>query len=132
MEKNEWEVSNHQMLEARYGHSCLYLDNAVIAVGGIGTKTTEIFDLNLEFWRYGGDLPKKSAYVSLLKSNPSSEYRAILIGGKSDNRDVHSAIYGLTKDLRTFEKIGNLKVPRYGHVAMVLPEKSVNNCVDEN
>ena len=62
MEKDEWEVSNHQMLERRNVHSCLYMDDKLIVVGGWATKTNEIFDLNQKSWRYGNELPKSHIY----------------------------------------------------------------------
>ena len=125
------------MSEAVAGHSCLYLQNKIIVVGG-GRKCfgcevrTEIFDLHNKSRKYGGKLPNPISHAAMLKSRPSSKYAAFFIGGKDDYWDVRSEIFGLTHDLSEFDILGNLKMPRFAHIALVLPEELKESCVDES
>ena len=132
---DEWENTNRPMRgwnssdENRSWHSCLLLNKEVFVAGGIGTKTTEIFNFQSNTWRSGPDLPKRIYGSQLVKARPSSQYAAFYIGGGYYD-EVHSDIYGLTKDLKSFIKIGDLKTSRFSHVVMVLPDKVVEKCVD--
>ena len=119
------------MNEARVTHSCLLINKEVFVVGGIGRKTVEIFNLQNETWRSGPDLPKELAYSQLVKAKPSSQYSAFLIGGwriQSGGYAV-SDIFALTKNYKSFIKIGDLKTARYSHVALVLSEHVGEKCV---
>ena len=125
------------MSEAVADHSCLYLQNKIIVVGG-GRKCfgcevrTEIFDLHKKTRKYGGKLSKPISHAAMLKSRPSSKYAAFFIGGMDDFLDVRSEIFGLTHDLSEFDIIGNLKMPRFAHIALVLPEELKEHCFDES
>ena len=114
------------MRELRVTHSCLLINKEVFVVGGIGRKTVEIFNLQNETWRLGPDLPQEFAHSQLVKAKPSSKYSAFLIG----NSYAKSDIFALTKNYKSFIKIGDLKTARYSHAAVVLPDKLVEKCVD--
>ena len=64
----------------------------------------------------------------LVKEQPSSQYAAFLIGGKEDE-DTISDIIAVTKDLKSFIKIGELKTARYSHLTMLLQDELVEKCV---
>ena len=130
IKRDEWEDTNRPMKETRWGHSCLLLDNEVFVVGGRGRKTTEIFNLQSRTWRSGPDLPKAIHNSQLVKSLPSSQYSAFLIGGYDYYNNASSYIFALSKNFKRFITIGNLKTARKKHVAMVLSEKLVEKCVD--
>ena len=129
IKNDEWEDTNRPMQETRSYHSCLLLNKQILAAGGFGTKTTEIFSLQSNMWRSGPDLPRKIYSFQLVKARPSSQYAAFLIGGGYYD-EVYSDIYGLTKDLNSFIKLGDLKTSRFSHVAMELPDKVIEKCVD--
>ena len=99
-----------------------------MVVGGRDMKSSEIFDAKSNLWRNGPELPKNIGYSQFVMAAPSSEYRAVLIGGASDGVEILSDIYGLTKDYKKFVKIGNLKDGRFSHIAMVLPEEFIETC----
>ena len=84
-------------------------------------KSSEIYNLKQRRWRPGPDLPKGIAFAQFVKAKPGFEYLGYFIGG-SDGNDLSSAIYGLTKDMQRFVKLGNLKRRRNAHVAFVLSE----------
>ena len=119
------------MREARAIHSCLLINKEIFVVGGYYMKTTEIFNLQSRTWRSGPDLPKEICYSQLVKAQPSSQYSAFLIGGdRRHHPNAISDIFALTKDYKSFIKIGDLKNARFDYVAMVLPDESVEKCVD--
>ena len=127
IKRNEWEDTNRPMKETRSSHSCLLLNKEIFVAGG-WSETTEIFNLQSRTWRSGPDLPKKISYSQLVKAQPSSKYAAFLMGGSSSN--ALSDIFALSKSFKSFIKIGNLKTARSDHVAMVIPDKLVEKCVD--
>ena len=135
IKNDEWEDTNRPMRVEiywwgnRFWHSCLLLNNEILVAGGMGIRTTEIFNLQSNTWRLGPDLPNTIHGSQLVKARPSSQYAAFLIGGGHYD-EVYSDIYGLTKDFKSFEKIGNLKTTHFTHVAMTLPDKVVERCVD--
>ena len=114
----------------RSGHSCLLLNNELFVAGGILRITTEIFNLENNRWRSGPDMPRNIGYSQLVEAQPSSKYAAFLIGGGISSHNAWSDIYGLTKDLRSFKKIGDLKNARNSHVAMELSEELVQKCIN--
>ena len=116
------------MRETRIYHSCLLLNKGVFVVAN-GVTTTEIFNLQSRTWRSRPDLPKKIYSFQLVKAQPSSQYSALLIGGRDENYNALSDIFALNKNYKSFIKIGNLKTTRKYHVAMVLPDKIVEKCV---
>ena len=65
----------------------------------------------------------------MVKAQPSSQYAAFLIGGKEDE-DTISDIIAVTKDFKSFIKIGKLKTARHSHLAMLLSDEIVGKCVD--
>ena len=140
IKNDEWEDTNRPLKKSKGWHSCLLLDKEIFVAGGIvedyiGTNKTEIFNLQSNTWRSGPDLPREIHSSPLVKAHPSSQYAAFFIGGSPNENypnypNSFSDIYALTKDLKSFIRIGELKIARFGHVAMVLPEKLVENCVD--
>ena len=73
LQNKEWKVSSHQMSEAVAEHSCLYLQNKIIVVGGFrkcfGCEVrTEIFDLHKQSRKYGGKLPIRITHATMLES----------------------------------------------------------------
>ena len=135
----EWE---YRMKHYRHKHSCLLLNNEIFVAGGYGWpgNSTAILNLQNNTWRPGPYLPKYIWNSQLVKAQPSSQYAAFLIGGygyppiwigyggKDSNRFL-SDIYGLTKDLKSFKRIGSLESGPYKHVALVLPYNVVEKCV---
>jgi len=136
IKNDEWEDTNHPMSlngsngmwEHRIWHSCLLLNKEILVAGGTGTTYTSIFNLQSNTWRLGPDLPTTIYGSQLVKAQPSSQYAAFFIGGGYN--DAYTDIYGLTKDFKSLAKIGDLKTARINHVAMVLPDKVVEKCVD--
>ena len=134
--KDEWKDTSHQMIETRGLHSCLVLNNEIFVAGGYQQKTTEIFDLQSHSWRTGPDLPKAIFNSQFVMAKQSSQYAAYLIGGRygtlgpTDNCTTISDIYGLTKDSKNFEKIGDLNTARYAHAVMVLTKEEIEKCID--
>jgi len=126
---DEWEDTNRPMRVTRSWHSCLLIDKEILVVGGYLEKTTEIFNLQNRTWRSGPDLPKEIYSSQLVKAEPSSKYAAFLIGGKEDE-DTISDIIAVTKDFKSFIKIGELKTARHSHLAMMLSDELVEKCVD--
>ena len=127
--RDEWEDTNRPMREKKGDHSCLLLNKEIFVTGGAFRKTTEIFNLQNRTWRSGPDLPKEIGYSQLIMARPSSQYSAFLIGGYN-YPNAYSEIFGLSKNYKSFIKIGNLKTTRRGHVAMVLSDDVVKKCVD--
>ena len=125
---DEWEDTNRPMRVTRSWHSCLLLNKEILVVGGYLEKTTEIFNLQNRTWRSGPELPKEIYSSQLVKAAPSSQYAAFLIGGKEDE-DTISDIIAVTKDLKSFIKIGELKTARYSHLTMLLQDELVEKCV---
>jgi len=129
IKNDEWEDTNRPMsTDGPMGWaSCLLLNNEILVAGGKGTRTTEIFNLQSNTWRLGPDLPNTIYGYQLVKARPSSQYAAFLIGG--GGYDGNTNIYGLSKDFKSFTKIGDFKRRIY-FVAMTLPDKVVEKCVD--
>ena len=133
--KDEWKDTNRPMKEMRAIHSCLLLNNEIFVAGGYQQKSTEIFDLQSQSWRMGPDLPKAIFNSQFIMAQQSSQYVAYLIGGRygtlglTDNCTTISDIYGLTKDSKNFEKIGDLNTARYAHAVMVLTEEEIEKCI---
>ena len=130
IKNDEWEDTNRPMKETRSDHSCLLLNKEIFVAGGYYTKTTEIFNLQSKTWRSGPELPKEIENSQFVKAQPSSKYSAFLTGGSKDYISSFSDIFALSKNFKSVIKIGNLKTARYGHVAMVLPDKLVEKSVD--
>ena len=129
IKRDEWEDTNRLMRDTRRGHSCSLLNKEIFVAGGVGWKTTKIFNLQNRTWRSGPVLPIEIGYSQLVKAQPSSQYAAFLIGGGYYPNAI-SEIFAVTKDFKNFKNIGNLKTARYGHVAMVLPDELVEKCVE--
>ena len=127
---NKWETLHPFMSEARNGHSCIVIDKVVLVTGGYGKKSSEIFSLSEQRWRTGPDLPTTNGYAKMVQAQPGSKYSAYLIGGLVSSYNPTSAIYGLTKDMTKFVKLGDLKIARSGHVALSLPENVIGQCPD--
>ena len=52
------------------------------------------------------------------------------MGGRGDyDYKFYKAVYGLNNDLKWFEKIGDMKIQRNGHVAFLSPENISHRCV---
>ena len=140
--KDEWEDTNKPMTQKRKDHACLLIDEEEIIVTGGGyydypyvlLKSSEIYNLKQRRWRPGPDLPKGISNAQFVKAKPGFRYLGYLIGGYDGDSDVFdgfsSAIYGLTKDMQRFEKIGDLTKARSGHVAFVLSESISEKCGD--
>ena len=125
-----WKDSHLDMKERRRRHSCVVVEDQIIVVGGWdGTylKTSEIFNIQNRSWRSGPELPKGIVYAQLVKAREGMKYSAYLIGGETGSNYL-SSIYGLTKDLKKFDKIGDLKKARFGHVALTIPEDMIDRC----
>ena len=127
-----WKDSHHDMKEGRSGrHTCVVVEDQIIVVGGLDgsnyLKTSEIFNIQDRSWRSGPELPKGIGWAQLVKAREGMRYSAYLIGGE-DGSSVLSSIYGLTKDLERFVKIGDLEKARSSHVAFTIPEDTIKRC----
>ena len=133
--RDEWKETDIPMTQERYGHSCLMLSEyELMVVGGYGgsnyLKSSEILNLKEKTWKRGPYFETGLGYAQFLKANAGSKYLAYVIGGRKSYGDYSSAIFGLSQDKNEFKKIGDLKKPRSGHVAFVLPESISDKCGD--
>ena len=133
---NDWEDSHLEMKERRQYHSCVLLDGEIIVVGGeyraMYLKTSEIFSLESNSWRSGPVLRTGIYGAQLVKAREGMKYAAYLIGGYDGSLPsiypYLTSIYGLSKDLLRFEKIGDLKKARAYHVALSIPDNIIQKC----
>ena len=128
----DWKDSQLDLNNGRYMHSWVVVDDDIIVVGGLNIighlQTSEIFSIQNRSWRSGPELPKGISFAQLVKAREGMRYSAYLIGGAYDSWNALSSIYGLTKDLTRFDKIGDLQKPRYRHVALAIPEDIIDRC----
>ena len=132
MVKEEWETM-HPMLEKRIYHSCFSVQNEIIAIGGLHSKSTEIYNAGNDSWRSGPDLPIEIGFSQVVMAQRTSKYAAFLIGGSyggewTYDKEPLKSIYGMRKDLKKFDKIGDLNIPRMFHTAAVLSEEIMKKC----
>ena len=148
-----WKDSHLDMKERREHHSCVLLDGEIMVVGGYDgsrqqlihiqqsitttisnenyIQTTEILSLENNSWRPGPVLRTGISWAQLVKSREGMKYAAFLIGGYDGSNlltDRLTLMYGLTKDLKRFELIGNLKKARDSHVALSIPDNIIQWC----
>ena len=118
------------MKKPRNGLSCIRIKDEIIVVGGFDgenyLKTSEIFNFQNGNRTRGPDFPIGVCCGQLVKAREGMRYSAYYIGGQTGGQDKWSptylsSVYGLTKDLSRFEKLGDLKHPRSHHVALKLP-----------
>ena len=127
---DQWEDINTPMTQKRKDHACLLInEEEIIVTGGFNCdnacvylKSSEIYNLKQRRWRPGPDLPTGIANAQFVKAKPGFKYLGHLID--------YSAIYGLTKDMQRYEKIGDLKTPRLSPFAFVLSESISEKCGD--
>ena len=132
---DQWEDTNKPMTQKRRSHACLLIDEEEIIVtggydydnGNVYLKSSEIYNLKQRRWRPGPDLPIGIAKAQFVKAKPGFKYLGYFIGGRDGPRRS-SAIYGLTKDMQRYEKIGYLKRPRNFPSAFVLSESISEKC----
>ena len=133
LQNDEWVGTNLRAWDSMryfYENSCLLLGSEIIVFGELKYGPTDIFNFKTNTWRKGPYLPTLVYAGQLIKAQPSSQYAAFFIGGHHPYFvSMSSDIYGLTKDLKKFDKLGNLKTPRTGHIALVLPDKAVEKCI---
>ena len=136
--EDEWEDTNKPMAQKRFGHACLLIDEEEIIVTGgkhygdpsVVLKSSEIYNLKQRRWRPGPVLPTGILEAQFVKAKPGFKYLGYLIGGDNYGRRSYSAIYGLTKDMQRFVKIGDMTKQRSEHVAFVLSESISEKCGD--
>ena len=138
---DQWEDMNTPMTQKRDSHACLLIDEEEIIVTGgyncysdsdsdhcdsnsncecVVLKSSEIYNVKQRRWRPGPDFPTEIYKAQFVKAKPGHKYLGYLID--------YSAIYGLTKDMQRYEKIGDLKRPRNFHTAFVLSESISEKC----
>ena len=125
---DKWEDTNKPMTQKRRSHACLLIDEEEIIVtggydydnGNVYLKSSEIYNLKQRRWRPGPDFPTDISDAQFVKAKPGFKYLGYLID--------YSAIYGLTKDMQRYEKIGDLKRPRNFHTAFGLSESISEKC----
>ena len=126
--EDQWEDTNTPMAQKRRYHACLLIDEEeIIVTGGLycgngckNLKSSEIYNLKQRRWRPGPDFPTEISDAQFVKAKPGFKYLGYLID--------YSAIYGLTKDMQRYEKIGDLKRLRNFHTAFVLSESISEKC----
>ena len=144
IQNDEWTDLNTSMLQSRSDHACLLIDQKeIIVVGGSGDgdyvggtyksnylTSSEIFNLKERTWRPGPSLFFGTNGAQFVKAKNGSKYMAYIMGGLGDSdNSLYSAVYGLSNDVKWFEKIGDLKKQRLGHVAFLLPDNISHRCV---
>ena len=134
-----WKDSHLDMKERRSWHSCVLVDGEIMVVGGWGDsefrslssisnlKTSEIFSLKNNCWRPGPVLRTGIEEAQLVKAREGMKYAAYLIG-EIHKSNWQISIYGLSKKLQRFEKIGDLQKGRSAHVALTIPDNIIQKC----
>ena len=127
----DWKDSQLDLNNGRYMHSWVVVDDDIIVVGGLNIighlQTSEIFSIQNRSWRSGPEFPKGISHAQLVNAREGMKYSAYLIGGETGSNYL-SSIYGLTKDLKRFDKIGDLEQARYKPVALTIPEDIIDRC----
>ena len=135
MLSNQWTETNTPMTRKRWGHECVKIDkDQILVIGGWDEnwnclKSTEVYHRIQRRWKTGPIMPKPIGWGQFVKASPGSKFLGYYIGGYGDGRRS-SAIYGLSKDLDSFQLLGNFKTARAGHVAFRLPESISDKCGD--
>ena len=137
---DEWKETNTPMIQKRYDHSCLMIDQYELMVvggssggySGVYLNSSEIFNLKEKTWIRGPDLQEGIKGAQFVKAKSGFEYIGYVIGGRKDNGGNKvtdsSTIFGLTQDRKDFKEIGDLHKARSDHVAFVLPESISEKC----
>ena len=131
------------MKQKRNGHACATISDAesrfkAIIVAGGNTLTgyvsitddVEVFSISSNEWIAGPKLPRPNLLTSIVKADPFDQNISVyLVGGRLSNGPSsnwhRSEIYSLSKNLSSWNLMGNLKNKRAYHVALYL-EKGNN------
>ena len=130
---NQWTETNTPMTQKRYGHECVKINkDQILVIGGRDEnwnylKSTEVYHRIQRRWKTGPIMPKPIGWGQFIKASPGSKFLGYYIGGYGYD-GYSSAIYGLSKDLDSFQLLGNFKKLRQGHVGFQLPERISDKC----
>ena len=85
------------------------------------TEITEIYNVSEKIWRNGPDLPIGERIgindADCVPAPTGSKYACYLVGGSIGTTHL-SKVYALSKDLSSWQEIGDFSVGRRGHVAL--------------
>ena len=109
------------VIQSDYGQT-----ESIIIIGG-NTKekddsnTTEIFDLNVQKWVQGPDLPLGERYTACVTLPPTSNFSCVVFGSGSSQESFGTSVYGLDKRLIEWKLLGKTSSRRYVCKALLLP-----------
>ena len=119
------------MCEARWGHSSVSLvDNqnpgnssTVVVIGGRDgggriLKSTEIYNVSEKVWNKGPDLPIGIVAADCVPAPTESKFSCYLVGGYDGG--YSPKVYALSKDLNSWEVLGDFGLGRTTFVALPL------------
>lgn len=93
--------------------------------------------MRTQTWSDGPDVPdsNSSPYIyqgRLVNAQSGSKYAAYLIGGKN-GYSYQTKVYGISKNLQTWEDVGITLRPRHWYVALSVPSTLANhtNCTGQ-
>ena len=133
VQTNKWS-NGPDMNKARSHHGCVKIPQTsqrksqILVVGGYDSDSTiETLEIGEDKWKVVGSTnPEVNLRLHAVTESYSPKYIAYSIGGYSDSGDVKS-IYGIKDDF-SFDKVEELKKPRYGHQSLNLPRHEIPNC----
>ena len=141
--RNQWRQGTSIPGGKRDRHACTTIRQGngepekVLVVGGFGRKSTQIYDVRTQTWSNGPDVPdsNSSPYIyngRLVNAQSGSKYAAYLIGGKN-GYSYQTKVYGISKNLQTWEDVGITLRPRNEYVALSVPSTLANhkNCIGQ-
>ena len=84
------------------------------------SKTTEVMDPKTLKWTQGPELPLGISETSCVALPPTHNFACVLIGGKTEEEEYSSNVYGLNRSLKEWTLLGEIRTGRCGHVALPL------------
>ena len=141
---NDW-TSGPPLRYGRTSHACTTLKDTsgnfahVLVSGGFNGQViryTEILNLATMTWSPGPHLQTGIIGGTLSAADPQEPYvGAYFIGGRAENGNHSSSVYGLAKDMSTWFirsaglwEVGKLNKARYEHIAVCLPPDFLPGC----
>ena len=77
-------------------------------------------DLKKLKWTQGPELPLGISETSCVALPPTHNFACVLIGGKTEEEEYSSNVYGLNRSLKEWTLLGEIRTGRCGHVALPL------------
>ena len=105
------------MIQSRWGHVAVVIQDKLFCIGGMGQNTTEYFSFETKGWKKGPQLPFTLEGATVVFNTKQNQ--CYLVGGLRDNQN--SADVSLFDQKKGITKMDwSLDIPRAYHIAVLL------------